>query len=257
MNDAACNLLFVPCGFMPTFAVKPEILRWAVQRSGLPVRDLQEKYPKLNDWLQGTRQPTFRQLEQFARTTMTPFGTMFLDTPPVEKLPLPDFRTKNNAPVRSFTPNLIETIQTMQQRQAWMREWLLEDGAEPLTFVKSATAQRNVKSLAQEIRKQLELEPDWAESLATWEDALQKLRQAIERIGGVVFSSGVVGLNNRRPLDPEEFRGFVLCDPYAPVVFLNDSDTKSARIFTLAHELVHLWLGQDGVFNLENLMPAG
>lgn len=241
---------------MSTIAVKPEILRWAVNRSGLPVDDLQDKYPKLNEWIDGTRQPTLRQLEQFAKTTMTPFGTMFLDKPPVEKLPVPDFRTKNNARVKHFSPNLIETIHSIQQRQAWMREWLVEDGAEPLAVVGGANQQRNFKSLAQEIRQKLDLEANWAESLVTWEDALQKLRQAIERIGIIVFSNGVVGLNNRRPLDPEEFRGFVLCDPFAPVIFLNDSDTKSARIFTLAHELVHVWLGQDGVFNLENLLPA-
>ena len=71
-----------------------------------------------------------------------------------------------------------------------------------------------------------------------------------------MFSNGVVGLNNHRPLDPEEFRGFVLCDDFAPVIFVNDADTKSARIFTLAHEVVHVWLGTDGVFNLDKLMPA-
>ena len=119
---------------MTTVAVKPELLRWAVRRSGLPVDNLVQKYPKLNDWLDGTRQPTFRQLEQFARTTMTPFGTMFLDEPPVEKLPVPDFRTKNNSAVRSFSSNLIETIQTMQQRQ---------DGVFNLIFVQVLIPQQH------------------------------------------------------------------------------------------------------------------
>ena len=71
-----------------------------------------------------------------------------------------------------------------------------------------------------------------------------------------MFSNGVVGLNNHRPLDPEEFRGFVLCDDFAPVIFVNDADTKSWVIFTLAHEVVHVWLGTDGVFNLDKLTPA-
>lgn len=57
-------------------------------------------------------------------------------------------------------------------------------------------------------------------------------------------------------LDPDEFRGLVLRDQYAPVVFLNDADTKSTGILTLAHELVHVWLERDGVFNLDNRIPA-
>jgi len=144
----------------------------------------------------------------------------------------------------------------MQHRQQWMCEWLLDDGADELDFVGSLSVNRNIKLAAQGIRQHLELDPDWAEMLPNWEVALQTLRRTIERAGILVFSNGVVGLNNHRPLDPEEFRGFVLCDKLAPVIFLNDADTKSARIFTLAHELVHVWLGTDGVFNLENMMPA-
>lgn len=197
-----------------------------------------------------------RELEKFARATMTPFGTLFLDSPPTEKLPVPDFRTRNDRPLKTYSPNLLDTIHSIQQRQDWLREWLAEDGAPTLDFVGSATSADNFKSLAQRIRKRLDLDADWAESLVSWEEALQTLRKAMERIGIVVFSNSVVGLNNHRPLDPEEFRGFVLCDPLAPVVFLNDADTKSARIFTLAHELAHIWLGRDGVFNLEQMMPA-
>lgn len=241
---------------MTTVSVKPEVIRWAIGRSGLPTAELLKKFPKLDEWQSGVRQPTFRQLETFARTTMTPFGVMFLDKPPVEKLPVPDFRTKGDKPVTAYSPNLIDSIQTMQQRQAWMREWLIEEGAEPLNFVGSVDRIGNVKSLAQQIRQRLDLDADWAESLPSWELALQTLRKAAERIGVIVFSNSVVGLNNHRPLDPEEFRGFVLCDQYAPVVFLNDGDTKSARIFTLAHELVHVWMGRDGVFNLDQMMPA-
>jgi len=241
---------------MTTVTVKPEVIRWAIDRSGLPAAELRQKFPKLDEWQSGTKLPTFRQLESFARTTMTPFGVMFLDKPPIEKLPVPDFRTKGDKAFTSYSPNLIDSIQTMQRRQEWMREWLIEEGAEPLDFVGSVDRIGNVKSLAQQIRQRLELDADWAESVPGWEQALQTLRKATERIGILVFSNSVVGLNNHRPLDPEEFRGFVLCDQYAPVVFLNDGDTKSARIFTLAHELVHLWMGRDGVFNLEKMMPA-
>ncbi len=241
---------------MPTVAVKSELIRWAVVRSGLPADDLLRKFPRLDEWRTGKRQPTFRQLEMFAKTTMTPFGFLFLAEPPEERLPIRDFRTLGDTPIDRPSPNLIETIQTMQRRQAWMRDLLLEDGHERLDFVGSGKAIRNFKSLAQRIRQKLDLDADWAETLGSWEDALRTLKSTIERIGILVFSNSVVGLNNHRSLDPEEFRGFVLCDPYAPVIFVNSADSKSAQMFTLAHELAHVWLGTDGLFNLVKMMPS-
>jgi len=241
---------------MPTVAIKPELLRWAIDRSGLPLEKLCAKFPRLQDWKEGICSPTLRQLEEFARTTMTPFGAMFLDAPPKEELSIPDFRTHNDRPLNRYSPNLLETIQTARQRQAWLCEWLKSEGNDPLDYVGSAETSDNYKSLAQRIRQRLDLDADWAEAFASWEDALQALRKATERIGTVVFSNSVVGLNNSRPLDPDEFRGFVLSDPIAPVVFINDADTKSARIFTLAHELAHVWLGRDGLFNLDKMLAA-
>ncbi len=180
---------------MPTVVVKPELLRWAIDRSGLSMDELLTKFPKLDEWTTGDRLPTFRQLEQFARTTRTPFGALFLHTPPRDDLPIPGFRTKNDHPLKRYSPNLLDTIQTMQQRQLWLREWLLEEGVKPLDFVGTANPTINSKSLAQRIRHRLDLDADWAESPASWEDALQTLRKAIERIGVGVFSNGVVGLN--------------------------------------------------------------
>ncbi len=238
-----------------TVFVKPELIRWAIDRSRLPAQDLAEKFPKLTEWERGERRPTYKQLEDFANKTMTPLGYLFLDSPPDEKLSIPDFRTVGDTPIDRPSPNLIETLQVMKRRQAWMREYVIEDGQEPLQFVGSAKNVRNVVSLAARIREALGLTTDWSEPLATWEEALRILRRSTERIGILISTSGVVGLNNHRPLDPQEFRGFVLCDEYVPFIFVNGADSKSAQMFTLAHELVHIWIGREGLFNLIHMMP--
>ncbi|MDY0164966.1 MAG: ImmA/IrrE family metallo-endopeptidase [Thermoguttaceae bacterium] len=238
-----------------TAPVHPELIRWAIDRSGLASEDLATAFPKLDEWKRGKRLPTFRQLEAFAKKTMTPLGYLYLDAPPEERLPIPDFRTVGDARIDRPSPNLIETIQAMQRRQAWMREYLIEQAEKPLGFVGAAKHSRNVVSLAARIRDTLGLIVDWAELHSTWEDALRTLRQSAEHIGILVATSSVVGLNNHRPLDPQEFRGFVVCDSYAPLIFVNGADSKSAQMFTLAHELAHVWLGQDGLFNLIKTMP--
>ena len=235
--------------------VKPELIRWAVQRSGLPFEELAAHFPKLQQWQSGERQPTFKQLENFAKRTMTPFGYLFLDKPPNKKLGIPDFRTKDDRVPARPSPNLIETIHDMQRRQHWMRDFLIEEGQEPLPFV-GAIKRRSVQATAQRMRDTLGLKEDWAEGCQDWEEAVRHLQSAIEEIGILVAVAGVVGLNNRRKLNPEEFRGFVLCDPFAPLIFVNGADAKSAQMFTLAHELTHIWLGKDGLFNLVNTLPA-
>ncbi|MEX1027331.1 MAG: ImmA/IrrE family metallo-endopeptidase [Candidatus Paceibacterota bacterium] len=241
---------------MPTVQVNPELLRWAVDRSGLDVDDLRKPFPKVDEWLSGEKPPTFRQLQDFAKRTMTPFGMLLLAEPPEEDLGIPDFRTIGDAKMNRPSPNLLATIDEIRRRQAFVRDVRIDDGFQSLAFVGSQKPKGNVVSAANHIRKMLGLLPEWAETLGTWEDALLHLRRSAENIGILVFSSSVVGLNNFRPLDPEEFRGFVLVDDIAPAIFLNDGDTKSARMFTLAHELVHVWIGQDALVNLSDFMPA-
>lgn len=240
----------------PTVHVNPKLLHWAIDRSGLDREALRPHFAKLDEWLSGDREPTFRQLQDFARRTLTPFGLLLLSEPPVEELGIPDFRTVGDKELARPSPNLLATIDEIRRRQAFVRDVRFDEGFDPLPFVASIDASGGVVSVAREIRERLGLLDDWAKALTTWEDALSRLRRACEDVGILVFSNSVVGNNNHRALDPEEFRGFVLVDKIAPSIFLNDADSKSARMFTLAHELVHVWIGQDAIVNLVDFMPA-
>ena len=108
--------------------VNPELIRWAVERSGRSLETLARYLPRIDRWESGEAQPTLKQLEKLARKTWTPLGYFFLAEPPEEKLPVPDFRTARDEPVRRPSPNLIDTLHTMQRRQAWMRDYLIEMG---------------------------------------------------------------------------------------------------------------------------------
>src|SRR5258708_15716710 len=120
--------------------VKPALLRWARERAGLAEDALLQRFPKLHQWEEGTSKPTLRQLEDFAGATTVPFGYLFLAEPPQETLPIPDFRTLDDRPVRRPSPNLLDTIFDMQRRQAWLRDDRIEAGYDPLPFLRSVTA---------------------------------------------------------------------------------------------------------------------
>ena len=240
---------------MNKVAVKPAVVRWARERSGKDMSDLAKRFPKLPQWEGGEAQPTFKQLERFAKATLTPFGALFLEEPPDEKLPVADFRTLEGQQPARPSAALMTTVQQMQRRQEWMREYLIEAGEEPLAFVGAVTLASSRADAANNIRRTLGVDDGWASTHSTWSAALVGLRRAVEEIGVLVVVNGIVENNTRQKLDPEEFRGFVLCDDYAPLIFINGADFTSAQMFTLAHELAHLWLGTDGVFNLVDLQP--
>jgi Zn-dependent peptidase ImmA (M78 family) len=229
--------------------VAPEVLRWALRRSGR-ARQVEQKFPKLPEWLDRRRQPTLRQLEQFATATHTPVGILLLAEPPrPEELPLQDFRTLGDAGVSRPSADLLDTIYLCEERQEWYRDYARRQGFEPLEFVDSMDLQAEPAAAGQTIAELLGFDLARRRQYSTWTDALAGLRERAERLGVLVMISGVVGSNNHRTLEPAEFRGFALVDALAPVVFVNGADTKAAQIFTLAHELAHVWLGQSGVDN--------
>jgi Zn-dependent peptidase ImmA (M78 family) len=234
--------------------VKPTLLRWARYRAGLDLDDLAGRFPRLADWESGERHPTIRQLEEFAKATRTPVGYLFLPEPPTERVPIPDFRTIGNRRIEHPSPDLLDTIYLCQQRQEWYRDFARSQGDESLRFVGSATLRNDVKETATLIRDQLGFDLEARRQMPTWTEALRRFIEEADAIGVLVMVNGVVSNNNYRKLDPDEFRGFALSDPLAPLVFINGADTKAAQMFTLAHEIVHIWLGQSA---LSDIAPIG
>ncbi len=235
--------------------VRPELLRWARARANISVADLSRRFPNLAEWESGARAPTLKQLEHFANATYTAVGLLLLAQPPKEDIPIPDFRTMVNQKVMRPTPDLLDTVFLCQQRQEWYRDFARSNGAATLELVGSLTTADDIVAAADRIRAVLGFGLDARSQFSTWSDALRGLIALAEEVGVLVMVSGVVGSNTHRVLDPDEFRGFALIDTFAPVVFINGSDTKAAQIFSVAHELAHIWLGATGLSNATLAAP--
>ena len=231
--------------------VKPEMLRWARERAGLDELDLTKRFPKLIEWESQESLPTFKQLENYAKVTRTPIGYLFLPEPPEEKMPIPDFRTMANRAVTRPSPDLLDMIYLCQQRQAWYQEHARNNGFAPVAFVGSVSRQTPIEKVACVMRDTLNFDLEARRQSSTWQDALRDFIAQADNAGVMVMCSGVVLNNNRRKLDPQEFRGFALADDLAPLIFINGADSKAAQMFTLAHELAHLWLGQSALSSVE------
>ena len=232
---------------MNTVAASVPVLRWAAQRARLDDGDLTARFPKWPLWLSREAQPTLKQLEDFARVTHTAFGYFFLPQPPALLLPVPDFRTLRNKALAEPGSDLLDTLYLCQQRQNWYRDHARMHGLPALLLVGSANVQDAPDAVAQGLRETLGLTTEARRQLPTWTDALRQLIAKAEDAGVLVMVSSVVGSNSHRKLDVSEFRGFALADSLAPLVFLNGADSKAAQMFTLAHELAHVWLGATGV----------
>jgi len=237
----------------PNYArINPAILSWALTRSGLTRETVAESLHVTPDvvaeWEKADGPPPlFDQAVNLAECLGVPFGYLFLSQPPIRKPGVPDRRTLPvSAPLSlNFQRLLSDTL----VRRDWYRQHAIEQGAKPLEFVGSVKLSDDRVRVATDIRRVLKLtDRDRRDGIYGWRDYLTLLTKRAENAGVLVMRSGVVG-NSKRAVDSSEAQGFAIADEYAPVVFVNSSDFLAARIFTMAHELVHIWLGQSAVSN--------
>lgn len=231
--------------------IKPEMLAWACHRAGMDAESISHRFPHFLAWVNQEARPTFKQVEQFARATYTPVGFLFLPEPPEEQVPIPDFRTVGNKEVQRPSPDLLDTIYLCQQRQDWYRDHASSMGEAPQPFVGCVKVGADIERTAADIREKLGLVIEERELIRTFVDALRDLIAKADAMGVLVMCSGVVSSNNRRKLNPDEFRGFAMSDPLAPLIFVNGTDTKAAQMFTIVHELAHIWAGETAVSNAQ------
>ncbi len=165
-------------------------------------------------------------------------SVFYLPEPPEDFQTLRDFRRAEQR--KEFSTNLIFILREVQQRQQWLRDFLMEEEEEPLPFIGRFSVEDDVSDVANDMIRTLGIDEvlNQDNRLKYW------IRKAEERR---IFISLASNYHSRMVFDVEEFRGFALCDELAPVIFINTKDAEQAQLFTLVHELVHLWINESGV----------
>lgn len=237
---------------MTTLNFSIDMLEWAANNIGLRLDQVISKISEAERTQKKLLAGEFsvNQAESFADITKVPFGALFLDAPPetLYKPSIPDLRQSPNA--QPLSESFYEVLEDIQEKQEWYIEFLKENQVEQLEFVGKYDHDTDVSIIAADIRKTIGLPYDLY-SKKSREEYLKTLISKCEEAGILVFKNSMVKNATKKLLNTEEFRGFVLINNYAPVIFLNGQDMPSALIFTLAHELAHIWLGESGVDDLD------
>lgn len=231
--------------------IAPPMLQWIISQKQIETINT-ELMTKLEKWKSGIEKPTFSQIEKISKAANIPLGYFFLQTPPAEDLSLLDYRTVDSISIQNPSRNLIDVINEMEDVQEWMRDYLIKNDTSKLAFVGEYKNSTEINEIVESIRYSLNLKEDWFNEVTDERDAFKKLRVRLEACGVIIMAGGYVGQNNRKKIDIEEFRAFTLIDEYAPLIFINTNDSKGGRLFSLLHEVAHIWLGRDNFFNDRN-----
>ncbi|WP_081612054.1 ImmA/IrrE family metallo-endopeptidase [Janthinobacterium sp. CG3] len=232
---------------MELIELSPAVLDWAASQAGSHVGEVAQKVSKRAAEKIISGQLTYPQVIKYAKLTGVPLGFLFVDEPPVPRAPpIADFRTVQDS--QPLSRDFFEVFDDIEFKHAWLRERLISEDADPLPFVgKYIEKLPAPEDLAVEMRQTIGFNDETRLRLRTPDELFSFLAEACEKIGIFVFKNGIVGNNTSRPLSVVEFRGFAIADPYCPLVFINGADAQAAWVFTLAHELAHIWLGHSGI----------
>lgn len=195
---------------------------------------------KFKEWENGNDYPTIRQAQKLAKVYRRPFALFFLPDVPNDFQPLQDFRKAGS---KELSTSSIFIIREIQQKQSWISDVNEENNENKVPFIGKYSIKDNPKIVAQDILNELNINPLNYKSnnpILEWIDKAESHG---------VFISRTSFIHSRLKLDSNEIQGFTIANSYAPFVFINSDDWNAPQLFTLVHELAHLWISETGISN--------
>lgn len=225
--------------------ITAKVFKWARESAKMTEETAASKIAisvdKLIEWEKGESFPTIRQAQTLAKAYRRPFALFFLPDIPLDFQPLQDFRKKGS---KELSTSSIFIIREIQQKQAWINDVNKENGEGKAPFIGSFTVKDNPTDVAEDIIKTLEVNPlnyKTNNPIFEWIDGAESKG---------IFISRASFIHSRLKLDSSELQGFAIADKHAPFVFINSDDWNAPQLFTLVHELAHLWIAETGISNL-------
>lgn len=224
--------------------ITPNVLKWARESAKMSEETAAAKtsvtVDRLQEWESGISQPTIKQAQTLAKAYKRPFALFFLPEIPRDFQPLQDFRKSGS---KALTTSSVFIIREIQQKQAWISDTYADNDEVKLPFVGRFTVNADPQDVAQDILKTLDIHPAHYKS----ENPIKEWIDAAETKG--IFVSRTSFIHSRLKLDSEELQGFAISDSYAPFVFVNSDDWNAPQLFTLLHEIAHIWIAESGISN--------
>jgi len=224
--------------------ITPKVLKWARESARMSLETAASKVrvspERLTEWEDGASQPTIKQAETLAKAYRRPFALFFLPQVPRDFMPLQDFRRKN---ARELGTASMFILREIRQKQAWIKDLYAENDEKTLPFVGRFTVKTSPDTVAADILKTLDITPGTYKT----DNHIKEWIDKAEAKG--VFISRTSFIHSRLKLDSEELQGFTIADPLAPFVFVNSDDWNAPQLFTLVHELAHIWIAESGISN--------
>lgn len=228
-----------------TINVNPKVLEWFGAYFG-GIENFAESHAKSKQTQQKilNGELTKTQAVILAHKANKPVGFLLLDNPPQEiPISIPDLRTRDD--VLPLDDNFKKIYLDALYKQDWIVETRKTLGVEKLDFIGRFNISDSVNAIVANMK--LILNPRHPRTQADIESYYKNLVKCAESAGILVLQNSCVINSTRRGLDTNQFLGFAVANNIAPVIFINTADKSKAKIFTLIHELAHLWLNASGI----------
>lgn len=220
--------------------INPLLLVWARERAGLSAEEAAQKFRRWADWEAGIAFPTYPQLEQLSDAFKVPIAVFFFPEPPEVPSINETFRTLPEEALNELPSRMRMLLRKAKVMQLNLAE--LTDGRNPaervITRDLAFPADVDIAEMAAVVREYLGVTLNDQMSWRTTEEALKGWRTALIEVGIFVFKDA---------FRLENFSGFCLFDEEFPIIYVNNSVTKTRQIFTYFHELAHLIFHTSGI----------